>query len=90
LAFQKLDIYVVARSLMCSAVAAKIRDAEFRDQATRASKSVFLAIAEGLPSPRNKVRKVYFERARGSLTGTAAEIMRLANPLEPMLIAMTR
>jgi four helix bundle protein len=57
---------------MCAVVAAKIRDAEFRDQAVRASKSVFLAIADGLLSPRIKVRKVYFERVRGSLTETVA------------------
>jgi hypothetical protein len=67
LAFQKLDIYVVARELVRVVSVAKIRDAEFRDQAERAAKSTFLAICEGVPSPRSKMRKVYFERAHCSL-----------------------
>jgi hypothetical protein len=66
-AFQKLDIYVAARELVRLVVTAKIRDAEFRDQAERAAKSTFLAICEGLPSPRVKMRRIYFERAYCSL-----------------------
>jgi four helix bundle protein len=67
LAFQKLDIYVAARDLVRVVTAAKVRDAEFRDQAERAAKSTFLAICEGVPSPRFKTRRVYFERAHCSL-----------------------
>jgi four helix bundle protein len=66
-AFQKLDVYVVSRELVRLVVAAKIRDAEFRDQAERAAKSTFLAICEGLPNARIKMRRVYFERALCSL-----------------------
>jgi four helix bundle protein len=73
-AFQKLDVYVAARELVSLVVAAKVRDGELRDQATRAAKSTFLAIAEGLPSESVKMRRVYFERARASLCETVAAL----------------
>jgi four helix bundle protein len=47
---------------------------ELRDQATRAAKSAFLAIAEGLPSESSKMRRVYFERARASLCEAVAAL----------------
>jgi four helix bundle protein len=72
--FQKLDVYVAARELVALVVAAKVRDAELRDQATRAAKSSFLAIAEGLPSESVKMRRVFFERARASLCETVAAL----------------
>jgi four helix bundle protein len=46
---------------------ASIRDAELRDQATRASKSTFLGICEGLPSDSAGVRRRHFEVANNSL-----------------------
>jgi four helix bundle protein len=46
---------------------ASIRDAELRDQATRASKSTFLGICEGLPSDSAGVRRRHFEIANNSL-----------------------
>jgi four helix bundle protein len=46
---------------------AKIRDAELRDQATRASKSTFLGICEGLSSDSAGVRRRHFEIANNSL-----------------------
>jgi hypothetical protein len=48
LPFQRLDIYVAAKELARCVHEAGIRDAELRDQATRASKSTFLGICEGL------------------------------------------
>jgi hypothetical protein len=48
LPFQRLDIYVAAKELARCVHEASIRDAELRDQATRASKSTFLGICEGL------------------------------------------
>ena len=41
LPFQSLDVYVAARELAALVHAARITDAELRDQATRAAKSVF-------------------------------------------------
>ncbi len=65
--FQRLDCYRVARDLAALVHHAAIRDAELRDQATRAAKSAFLCLCEGLPSDRPAVRRKYFDEARGSL-----------------------
>jgi four helix bundle protein len=65
--FQRLDSYVVARELACRIHAAKIRDAEMRDQATRAAKSVFLNLCEGLPHAGVAMRRKYFATSLGSL-----------------------
>ncbi len=46
--FQKLDSYRVAREFARRVHEAKIKDAELRDQATRAAKSAFLGLCEGL------------------------------------------
>ena len=67
LPFQKLDVYAVAKELVRRVHAAGIRDAELRDQATRASKSTFLGLCEGLPSDSSGVRKRHFEIANNSL-----------------------
>ena len=48
LPFQRLDAYKVAKELAKRVHEAQIRDAELRDQATRASKSAFLGLCEGL------------------------------------------
>jgi four helix bundle protein len=46
---------------------AKIRDAELRDQATRASKSCFLTLCEGLPNDGVAMRRKYFTESHNSL-----------------------
>lgn len=74
LPFQKLDCYAVARELARRVHAAGISDAELRDQATRASKSAFLNLCEGLPSDRPAVRRRYFLCADGSLHETAGAV----------------
>ena len=73
-AFQRLDIYRVSRELMVLVVAARIRDVEFRDQATRAVKSQFLNISEGLPSGTLAKRRKYFEDAQRSLFECVAAV----------------
>jgi hypothetical protein len=75
LAFQKLDIYVVARELVRVVSVAKIRDAEFRDQAERAAKSTFVDGASVIGAIDIRI---------------VTEVMALANRLEAMLIAMKR
>src|SRR5512140_3069563 len=65
--FQKLDAYRCARSLASLVHRAAIRDAELRDQATRAAKSAFLNLCEGLPDDRPAMRRKYFLAADGSL-----------------------
>jgi four helix bundle protein len=67
LPFQRLDIYVAAKELARCVHEAGIRDAELRDQATRASKSTFLGICEGLPSDHAGVRRRHFDIANNSL-----------------------
>ncbi len=69
-AFQKLDCYRVARDLAALVHSAGIRDAELRDQATRASKSAFLCLCEGLPNDRPSMRHKYFVEADNSLHET--------------------
>jgi four helix bundle protein len=53
---------------------ARIADAELRDQAGRASKSVFLNLCEGLPDDRPGVRRRHFGIADGSLHETAGAV----------------
>ncbi len=65
--FMKLDAYKVARELARQVSTAKIADAELRDQATRAAKSAFLNLCEGLPDDRPAVRRRYFRQADGSV-----------------------
>ncbi len=72
--FQSLDAYCLARSLASRVVAASIRDSELRDQATRAAKSAFLNLAEGLPSDRPAVRLKFFDQADGSLHEAVAAV----------------
>jgi four helix bundle protein len=65
--FQNMDVYRTARSLAVLVHSAGIRDAELRDQATRAAKSAFLNLCEGLPDDRPAMRRKYFACADGSL-----------------------
>ena len=65
--FQRLDIYAVARELAVRIHEARITDAELRDQATRAAKSAFLNLSEGLPHEQPGLRRRYFAAANGSV-----------------------
>ena len=67
LPFQKLDAYIVAKELAKLTHHAGIRDAELRDQATRAAKSAFLGLCEGLPSDASGIRRRHFDIANNSL-----------------------
>ena len=67
LPFQRLDVYVVAKEFAQRIHEAKIRDAELCDQATRASKSTFLHLCEGLPNRGTAMRHRYFTGAHNSL-----------------------
>jgi hypothetical protein len=58
LAFQRLDVYVVAKELVRRVHGAKIRDRELCDQATRAAKSTFLRLCEGLPGDGVAMRRI--------------------------------
>ena len=72
--FQKLDAYVVAREIAVLVQWARIRDVELCDQATRAAKSCFLNVAEGLPSFQPGMRRKFFACARGSLGEVVAAL----------------
>ncbi len=74
LAFQKLDVYVATRELAAAVHGARITDAELRDQATRASKSVFLGICEGLPNEQAGLRRRCFTQAQNSLCETVGAL----------------
>jgi four helix bundle protein len=65
--FQRLDAYRIARELAARVARAAIRDAELRDQATRAAKSAFLNLCEGLPDDRPAMRRKYFASSDGSV-----------------------
>ena len=72
--FQNLDAYRVARELARRVHAAKIRDRELRDQATRAAKSCFLCLCDGLPNEGAALRHKYFVEARNSLAETVGAL----------------
>jgi four helix bundle protein len=72
--FQNLDVYRAARELAALAHRASIADAELRDQATRAAKSAFLNLCEGLPDDRAAMRRKYFVQADGSLHETVGAV----------------
>lgn len=67
LPFQRLEVYVAAKALAQAIHEAAIRDPELRDQATRASKSTFCNLCEGLPSRSPAMRRKHFAIADGSL-----------------------
>ena len=74
-AFMRLDIYQVCRQLTVQVSRMNIADAELRDQATRAVKSVLLNLAEGLPLEHSAgVRRRYFKNALGSLYELVAAV----------------
>lgn len=72
--FQRLDVYRAAKELAALVHRLDIRNAELRDQATRASASVFLNLCEGLPDDRGPMRRKYFAQADGSLHETAGAV----------------
>ena len=74
LPFQRLHIYTKMKELAVRVHAARIADAELRDQATRASKSAFLNLSEGLPSDSTPMRRRFFASAAGSVCETAAAV----------------
>ena len=74
LPFQRLDVYLAAKELARRVHLARIRDAELRDQATRAAKSAFLCLAEGLPNDGPAMRRKYFTEANNSLHETLAAV----------------
>ena len=74
LPFQRLDVYIAAKELARRVHEAKIRDAELRDQATRASKSTFLQLCEGLPNEGAAMRRKYFTASHASLHETLGAV----------------
>ena len=72
--FQSLDVYVAARELAARVHASRISDEELRDQATRAAKSCFLNLAEGLPADSPGLRRRSFAVANGSLHEAVAAV----------------
>ena len=74
LPFQRLDVYCVAKELAQRVQGAKIGDAELRDQATRAAKSAFLNLSEGLPSDAPGIRRTRFTTSNNSLHEVVAAV----------------
>ena len=74
LPFQRLDSYVAAKEIAKLVHLAKIRDTDLRDQATRASKSCFLQLCEGLPNDGVAMRRKYFVEANNSLHETVGAV----------------
>jgi len=74
LPFQRLDSYIAAKEIAKLVYLAKIRDTELRDQATRASKSCFLQLCEGLPNEGVAMRRKYFVEANNSLHETVGAV----------------
>jgi four helix bundle protein len=72
--FQSLDIYLLARELAVAVQNSRIQDAELRGQATRAAKSCFLNLSEGLPSDLAGIRRKHFALVNGSLGELSAAI----------------
>jgi four helix bundle protein len=70
--FQRLDIYRCSKELVVIVHRAAVRDEELKDQIRRASKSVFLHVAEGLPNYSMPMRRKYFIGARNSVCETSA------------------
>ena len=71
---QKLDCYQVAKAIAVRVHEARIGDSELRDQATRAAKSTFLRLAEGLPNEGAGMRRKYFVESNNSLHEVVAAV----------------
>jgi four helix bundle protein len=74
LRFMRLDVYRVAREVVTRVAGLRLADVELRSQVTRASKSMLLNLAEGVPSRSAAVRRRYFEAAKGSAYEVAAAV----------------
>ncbi len=74
LKMQGLDCYQVAKAIAVRVHEARIGDSELRDQATRAAKSTFLRLAEGLPNDGAGMRRKYFVEANNSLHEVVAAV----------------
>ncbi|QQR91321.1 MAG: four helix bundle protein [Myxococcales bacterium] len=74
LPIQRLEVYALAKDFARMVHEAGIKDRELRDQATRASKSVFLHLCEGLPNKGTAMRRKYFTGAQNSLNETVGAI----------------
>lgn len=73
--FLRLAVYQVCRELTVQVVRMNLPDAELRDQATRAVKSVLLNLAEGLPLDHaSGIRRRHFSSTIGSLYELAAAL----------------
>jgi len=72
--FQKMRVYQLAKQLAVLVQQSRIRDFELCDQATRAAKSCFLNVAEGLPSDQPLVRRRHLCIAKGSVCEVAGAI----------------
>ena len=72
----KLIAFSVAKELLLAVVAANIKDAELRDQATRAAKGAALNTAEGAgrASPKDKARVYAIARGEAAEAAAAVEI----------------
>ena len=71
---QRLIAFQVAKDLLLAVIAAKISDAEIRDQATRAAKGAALNIAEAAGRAGSKDRARVFMIARGEASEAAAAV----------------
>jgi four helix bundle protein len=89
LPFQRLHVYQAAKELARRVHQARIRDAELRDQATRASKSTFLGLCEGLPSDASGIRRRHFDIANNSLHEVigAIDLAEAIGALDPDIAA---
>jgi four helix bundle protein len=65
-------VYITAKEFMRLVHTAKIGDAEIRDQTTRAAKSTFFRLSEGLPAETAGMRRKYFTLATESLCEAVA------------------
>src|ERR1700721_4784609 len=72
--FQKVDVCKVAREIAVRVHEARIGDAELRGQATRAAKSAFRGLCEGLPNEMPRLRRRYFTQSRNSVCELAGAI----------------
>ena len=72
--FQRLDCYIIAKEFARRVHVARIADAELRDQATRAAKSCFLTLCEGLPNRLQSMRGKYFTESNNSLAETLGAV----------------
>ncbi len=70
----KLIAYGVAKDLLVAVMAAKIRDAKLRDEATRAAKGACLNCAEGAGRVTRADKARAFTIARGEVVEAAAAV----------------